>query len=159
MSAELLVHRFRLFLLTLSGLIFVGTVVELLFIEHTESLVQWIPYILAGLGLLAIAGALLRPQRATLLSLQIVMGLVVLGSLFGTYEHIEHNLAFELEIRPGATIGEVFLDALGGASPLLAPGTLALAAILALAATYYHPALAGSIAPAEKEISSYRTAR
>jgi hypothetical protein len=60
--------------------------------------------------------------------------------LIGIYEHIEHNLAFELEIRPNATAGQVFMEALGGASPLLAPGILALAAILAIAATYYHPA-------------------
>jgi hypothetical protein len=30
---------------------------------------------------------------------------------------------------------------LGGENPLLAPGILAVAAMLALAATYYHPAL------------------
>ena len=58
------------------------------------------------------------------------------------YEHIEHNLAFELEIRPNASASDVWLDALKGASPLLAPGVLGLAASLALAATYQHPALA-----------------
>jgi hypothetical protein len=68
-------------------------------------------------------------------------GLLVAGSLFGVYEHIEHNLAFELEIRPGAGLGDVWFEALKGASPLLAPGILVLAAILAIAATYYHPAL------------------
>lgn len=56
-------------------------------------------------------------------------------------EHIEHNLAFELEIRPNATTGDVFFEALSGANPLLAPGILGLAAIVALAATYYHPQL------------------
>ena len=140
MSAEIVVHRFRLFLLTLSGFILVGTVVELWLTEHTESLVQWIPFILAGLGLLGVVGVLFRPRRLTLLGLRIVMGLVVLGSFFGIYEHVEHNLAFELEIRPNATVGQVFMAALGGASPLLAPGILALAAILAIAATYYHSA-------------------
>jgi hypothetical protein len=33
------------------------------------------------------------------------------------------------------------LEALTGAAPLLAPGVLALAGVLAIAATYYHPAL------------------
>jgi hypothetical protein len=69
------------------------------------------------------------------------MLLVGLGSLFGLYEHIEHNLAFELEIRPTAAVNDVFMEALKGASPLLAPGILGLAALIALAATYYHPAL------------------
>jgi len=33
------------------------------------------------------------------------------------------------------------IKAVSGGNPLLAPGILALAAIIALAATYYHPAL------------------
>ena len=69
------------------------------------------------------------------------MGLITLGSCFGIFEHIENNLAFALEIRPNAVVSDVFFEALRGASLLLAPGILTLGAILALAATYYHPAL------------------
>lgn len=69
------------------------------------------------------------------------MFVVFLGSVFGLYEHLTHNLTFELDIRPNAAVSDVFLDALSGASPLLAPGILALGAILAIAATYCHPAL------------------
>ena len=71
------------------------------------------------------------------------MAIVFVGSLFGIYEHVEHNLAFALGIRPNAVASEVLMDALRGANPLLAPGILALAAVLALSATYYHPALRG----------------
>lgn len=140
MSAENITQRFRLFLMTLSAFILVGTVVELWLTEHTKSLVQGMPFILAGLGLLVILVVFFRPHRAMLVSLRIVMALLVLGSFFGIYEHVENNLAFELEIQPNATSSQVFMKALGGASPLLAPGILALAALLALAATYYHPA-------------------
>jgi hypothetical protein len=135
-------RRLRIFLLGIAGCICAGTIVELLLAEHTETAVQLVPFALCGLGLLAVAAALVRPQRATLIALRVVMPLLILGSLLGVYEHIEHNLAFELEIRPGATASDVWLDALKGASPLLAPGVLALAASLALAATYAHPALA-----------------
>jgi hypothetical protein len=141
MNATIILHRLRVFLLSIAGLLCVGTVLELWLTEHTESAVQLIPFGLCGLGLLAIGAALLRPQRATLLILRLSMGLMAVGSAFGIFEHIEHNLAFELEIRPTATANQVFLDALSGASPLLAPGILALAAVLAIAATYYHPAL------------------
>jgi hypothetical protein len=141
MNATVILHRLRLFLLGIAGLLCVGTVVELWLTEHTESIIQLIPFGLCGLGLLAVGAALLRPRRATLLILRLSMGLMALGSAFGIFEHIEHNLAFELEIRPTATANQVFLDALSGASPLLAPGILALAAVLAIAATYYHPAL------------------
>jgi hypothetical protein len=61
--------------------------------------------------------------------------------LFGIFEHIEHNFGFALEIQPNATAPDVFWAALGGANPLLAPGILAFAALLALAASYYHPLL------------------
>lgn len=143
MSAEIIANRFRLFLLALSGFILIGAVIELGLTGHTESLVQWIPFILAGLGLLTIMAVLFRPQRATLLGLRVVMGLLILGSFFGVYEHVENNLVFELEIRPAVTAGQAFMAALSGASPLLAPGILALAAVLAIAATYYHPVFEG----------------
>ncbi|MBI3942572.1 MAG: hypothetical protein HY326_06115 [Chloroflexi bacterium] len=101
-----------------------------------------IPYILSGLGVGAILVALTRPQRRTLLLLWGCMGVVALGSLIGMVEHIESNLGFYLEIHP-ATTGLALLTAgLRGASPLLAPGVLALGAVLAVAAAYQHPAFA-----------------
>ena len=64
-----------------------------------------------------------------------------LGSAFGVYEHIEENIAFAREIRPVATFGDVWLEGFRGANPLLAPGLLALAAVLGFAGTYGHHAL------------------
>jgi hypothetical protein len=102
---------------------------------------QLVPFVLSGLGLATVVLTVLRPQKNTLIALRAVMGLVAVGSVFGVYQHILNNVAFELEIRPNDTLNEVLFDALRGANPLLAPGILALAAILAIAATYYHPAL------------------
>ncbi len=141
MDATTIAQRLRTFLLVLAGCLCVGTAVELFLAEHTESPIQLLPFLLCGIGLLAVLAALLRPRRGTLVALRLIMGLLAAGSVFGVYEHIENNLAFELEIRPGAGLGDVWFEALKGASPLLAPGILALAAILAIAATYYHPAL------------------
>jgi hypothetical protein len=141
MDPNIIVGRLRTFLFALSGFMCAGTIVELILAEHTEEPLQFVPFVLCGLGLLAVAAALLRPRRATLIALRVVMGALMVGSLFGVYEHVAGNLAFELEIRPSATASAVWLQALKGAAPLLAPGVLALAAIVALAATYYHPAL------------------
>jgi len=135
-------RRLRTFLLVVAGCICAGTIVELFLLEHTKTLVQLTPFVLCGVGALAVATALARPKRGTLIALRAVMGLLLLGSLFGVYEHIENNLAFELEIRPNATASDVWLETLKGDSPLLAPGALAVAACLAVAATYEHPALA-----------------
>jgi hypothetical protein len=134
-------EQYRLFLLVTAAFLFVGTVVELWFAEHLESVVQGVPFVLCGIGFCAVLAAFQAPRRPVLLALRGIMGLMVLGSLYGIYEHLAHNLAFELEVRPGKTAGDVFWVALSGASPLLAPGILALAALLAGAATYRHPAL------------------
>jgi hypothetical protein len=69
------------------------------------------------------------------------MGLVVCGSLFGIYEHLANNFAFQREMNPSAPMAHALVSAVAGANPLLAPGTLAVAAVLALAASYNHPAL------------------
>lgn len=63
------------------------------------------------------------------------------GSLFGIYEHFANNIAFQREIKPNAPISDVLGSAVTRGNPLLAPSTLAVAAVLSLAATYYHPAL------------------
>ena len=141
MSPELVNHRLRRFLFVLAGFIFIGSIVELALEGHTQSPVQWIPFVLSGLGLVGVTAVLITPQRKTLISLRAVMGLVAFGSFFGIFEHIEHNIAFALELRPNAVLIDVFFEALSGANPLLAPGILALGALLALAATYYHPSL------------------
>ena len=133
--------RLRRFLLVTSALLFVGALVELWLVGHAETAVQLIPFALCGLGLVCALVALARPVRAAVLALRACMALVVLGSLYGVYEHVVENVAFQREILPGSTTGELVSAGLGGANPLLAPGILALAAALALAATYYHPAL------------------
>ena len=141
MTAETILHRLRLFLLALVGFLFVGTLVELVFTEHTDKPVQFVPFVLCGVGLFTVGMALVRPQRQSLRALRVWMGIVALGSLLGTYEHIMGNAAFYREVHPDATGLPVVAAALGGADPLVAPGILAVAAVLALAATYYHPAL------------------
>jgi hypothetical protein len=133
--------RLRQFLLVVSALLLVGTLVELWLINHMEDPVQLIPFALCGLGLVAVFVALLRPRRDVLLGLRVCMGLLVLGSLIGVYLHLESNLGFHRELHPNAPLGDLLWGTLSGANPLLAPGILSLTAALAIAATYYHPAL------------------
>ena len=141
MDAKSTLERLRMFLLLLAISMCVGTVVELLLAKHTEDTIQLIPFFLCGLGFVALLAMLLRPQRMTLWFLRGSMALIMAGSLFGIYEHLENNIAFQLELQPSASLSDVWLKALQGGNPLLAPGILALAGIIALLATYYHPAL------------------
>ncbi|HVQ38527.1 MAG TPA: hypothetical protein VMS31_13400 [Pyrinomonadaceae bacterium] len=141
MTAADILFRLRRFLLVLSVLLLGGTVIELLLVNHREDAVQLIPFFLCGLGVIALLLVWLRPRRRTVQGLRLTMLLVIVGSVFGIYEHFANNLAFQREIRPSATMSEVLMSAVAGGNPLLAPGMLAVAAMLALAATYYHPAL------------------
>ena len=134
-------QRLRTFLLGLAGWMCIGTIVELFLAKHTKDPMQFVPFMLCGVGLIAVAAALWRPRRGTLIALRGVMGLLMAGSLLGVYEHLAGNFTFELEMRPSAAWSDVWFQALRGAAPLLAPGILALAAMIAIAATYEHPAL------------------
>lgn len=142
MRAEIILDRLRRFLLVAALSIFAVTLLELWLIEHTKEAVQIIPFILCGVGLAVIAAALVRPGAATLNALRLSMPLVGIGGLVGVGFHVWSNFTFEQDIRPGAAALDLALPALKGAAPLVAPGMLLLAALLALAATYYHPALA-----------------
>jgi hypothetical protein len=135
-------QRLRAFLLGLSAWLCAGTIVELFLAKHTKDPVQLVPFVLCGVGLLAVIAAWRRPQRATLLALRGVMAILMLGSLFGIYQHLASNVAFELDMRPGAIWSDIWFQAIRGAAPLLAPGILAVAAVVAIAATYAHPTLA-----------------
>lgn len=136
----LVLSRLRAFLLVTSALLLAGTVAELLLVGHTEGFTQLIPFALCGLGLAAALAALLRPRRGVLRALRVVAALAALASLYGVYEHVAGNLALQREVNPTAAGLEFLMGALDGGNPLLAPGVLTLAAALALAATYRHPA-------------------
>jgi hypothetical protein len=133
--------RLRRFQLMLAAAVCAGVIAELALIGHTEGWVQWVPIVLSMLAIPVFAMAYTSPSRSILLVLRIGMVVLLIAGAYGLYEHFEHNLEFELEIQPNATFADVWLAALQGASPALAPGALALVGLLGLTATYKHPAL------------------
>jgi len=141
MPHEIILNRLRHFLLTVALLMFGGTLVELWLLDHTKVAVQIIPFVLCGIGLTIVAVALFRPSRPVLLVLRAAMVFEGLGSLLGIGYHLFSNFSFEHEIRPNVPLEALALPTLKGAAPIVAPGMLLFAALLAIAATYYHPAL------------------
>lgn len=138
MSAGEVLAQLRRFLLVLSMMLFVGALIELWLVGHTEDKIQWLAFVLAGLGASAALGRIFRSSRATLLLLRVCMALVILGSMLGVYEHFSGNIEFEREIQPNASTPALLSKAIKGGNPLLAPGILAIAAIVAFSATYRH---------------------
>jgi hypothetical protein len=62
------------------------------------------------------------------------------------FVHVSSNIELFTETHANASTAAIISAGLGGRNPLVAPGMLALAGILAAAATYYHPALERSAA-------------
>jgi len=97
---------------------------------------QLIPYGLCALELLVLAAYGLRPSRATALARRGVMVVIVLGSVRGMVQHLGGNLEFVQETRPNADTTRLLQGAVSGVAPLLAPGILAVTALLADAAAH-----------------------
>ncbi|MEO8434923.1 MAG: hypothetical protein ABI596_08515 [Pyrinomonadaceae bacterium] len=138
-AAEVLL-RLRRFLLVLSVSLFGGALIELWLVGHTKDTIQWLPFALCILGSLAVLLVLFRPGPGTIKALRICMAPVALGTLLGIYLHVEGNISFAREIEPNSPTTDLVLKGLAGANPLLAPGILAVAAVLAVAATYRYTA-------------------
>ena len=131
----------RRLLLALVALTALGLIVELVLLEHTESLWQWLPFGVLAAGLANVAVVARRPSPRALRALQGVMALFVVVGALGVLLHYQGNVEFELERDPSARGLTLLWRSLTGATPALAPGALAQLGLLGLAYTYRHPAL------------------
>jgi len=141
MNAVMFERWMRRFLLIIVECLCVGTVIELWLEKHIKETNQLIPFALCAAALVSVLAVQIRPNPKTIWLLRIVMIAVVLGSLLGGYLHLSANIDFQVEMRPNQATVDSFFAALMGTAPILAPGMLGLAGVLALAATYYHPAM------------------
>jgi hypothetical protein len=131
-------RRLLLFVLLCS---LVGIAIELLLLEHTESLTQWIPLALVAASVLTIAAAATWPRRPALLLMRAVMLLCVAAGALGLFLHYRGNVEFELEMNPALKGYELFRKTMMGATPTLSPGLLSQLGLLGLLYTYRHPGL------------------
>lgn len=136
MSADDRLARLRWGLLILAVGFFAGTVLELVAVGHTDSLVQFIPFVLCLLGVIAAALVAISPAPIPMNAIRGFLVVMLAGSLFGIWEHLEGNYEFAHEIRPRADTAELLREALTGGNPLMAPGMLAFGAALVIAASY-----------------------
>src|SRR4051812_19368684 len=107
-------ERLRRFLLALAICVFLATLVELVLEEHTKETLQFVPFVLCAIGLIA-AGAVLRhPVRRTLLALRAAMIVVALGGAIGAGIHLWRNFEFERDVRPNAAFTALVVATLKG---------------------------------------------
>jgi hypothetical protein len=130
----------RPLILALMAIGAVGLLAELLLLEHYESGWQWTPLVLLVALLVAVALVWRRPSPATVRFFQTVMWLCLAAGAVGVFLHYDGNVEFELEREP-LSGWLLFLEAIRGATPALAPGALAQLGLLGLVYSYRHPAL------------------
>ena len=131
-------RRLVLIVLTI-GIVGVGF--ELVLLDHTEDNWQWVPIVLLAAGLPVSIWLILSPGFAIIRAYQVLMGMFVLSGFVGQWLHYQGNVEFELEMYPSREGLELVWEALGGAYPSLAPGTMTLLGLLGLVACLRHPAL------------------
>ncbi|MDO8793214.1 MAG: hypothetical protein Q7J25_01180 [Vicinamibacterales bacterium] len=133
--------RIRTILLGTLAAGLVGTLTELLLLGHFESAPQWIPLALLAIGIVVVTWHAARPSTLTVRALQVTMALCVAAGALGVGLHYDGNVEFELEITPAMGGLELVRKALTGATPVMAPGAMAMLGLIGLAHAYRHPCM------------------
>lgn len=118
-----------------------GVGFELVLLDHMEDPWQWAPIVLLAAALPVSIWLILSPGFAVIRTYQAMMVLFVISGFTGQWLHYQGNVEFELEMYPSRQGIELVWEALGGAYPSLAPGTMILFGFLGLVACLRHPAL------------------
>ena len=122
--------RVAILLVLLLGVI--GTGVELLLLGHTEDLWQWEPLVMLALGLPVLLWHAVVGSAWSRRLCGATMMLYVASGVIGTFLHYRGNVEFELEMVPALGGMSLFQEAMTGATPVLAPGTLVQLGLLGL---------------------------
>ena len=125
-------RQIRTALLVLIIVACLGTTVELLLLEHYDDPWQFTPLVLLPLGAMVIGWHARRPGRASLGALRVVMALFLASGAVGSLLHYLGNAEFARERMPELRGAALFREAITGATPALAPGTMMLLGALGL---------------------------
>jgi hypothetical protein len=73
-----------------------GTVTELVLLEHYEEPLQFVPLVLIAAAIIVLAWHAMRRDASSLTALQIVMGLFVLAGFVGMVAHFTGSAEYQL---------------------------------------------------------------
>lgn len=133
-GAGSVVERLRLWILGVLVLGLIGTVTELVLLEHYEQALQFVPLVLIAMGVVVLVWHYARADTASLRALQIVMGLFVLAGFAGMAAHFNGSAEYQLELDPEMSTWDLLEKILHAkAPPLLAPGMMIQMGLLGLA--------------------------
>ena len=137
-----ILNKVRRILLAIVALGMAGTLTELILLEHTEDLLQWIPIALLGAGAAVLVWHSISGGIASLRLMRLLMWGYIAAGIAGVYFHFQGSVEFKLESQPTLAGMALFWQAIRAKTPpLLAPGAMVQLGLLGLAYTYRHPVL------------------
>jgi hypothetical protein len=111
-----------------------GTVTELVLLEHYEQPLQLVPLVLIVAAVAATGWEYRRQDVTSRRAMQIVMALFVLAGFAGFVAHFHGSAEYQLELNPDMSNWELLEKILRAkAPPLLAPGMMLQLGLLGLA--------------------------
>ena len=132
----------RRWLLAILVVACIGTLIELLLLDHDEDVWQLVPLVLLSAGIVCAAWATIRPSAAAVRSLQALMCLFVASGGAGLYFHYSANVEFQRDLDPSLASMALFWKVMAAkAPPALAPAVMAQLGLIGLVFSYRHPAL------------------
>lgn len=140
MPSETVLSRLRLFIAAILVAGALGTLVELILLEHYEEPAQLVPLALIVLQLVTLAWNYRSGNRTSRTALFVVMAISVLSGFVGFLAHFEGAAEFQEELHPEIGGWELMLKVLHAkAPPLLAPGMMIQLGLLGLAFVWSAP--------------------
>jgi len=128
------IELLRRWILVILALGLLGTVTELVLLEHYEQPLQFVPLVLIVAALAALWWEFTRRDMAGRRALQVVMALFVLAGFAGFAAHFYGSAEYQLELNPDMSNWELLEKILRAkAPPLLAPGMMLQLGLLGLA--------------------------
>lgn len=115
---------------------FVGLEAELLLLKHTEGFWQIVPLVLLALGLVVTSWYAGTKSAAAVKVLTIAMVLFLASGAVGTFQHLQGNIIYEQESNPGLGGRELYVAAVQGSTPTLAPGAMVQLGLLGLVVAF-----------------------
>jgi uncharacterized membrane protein len=128
------IELLRSWILVILVLGLLGTVTELVLLEHYEQPTQFVPLVLIVAALATLFWEFRRRDMASRRAMQIVMALFVLAGFVGFVAHFRGSAEYQLELNPDMSNWELLEKILRAkAPPLLAPGMMLQLGLLGLA--------------------------
>ena len=117
-----------------------GTVTELVLLEHYEQPLQFVPLVLIVAAVAVLIWEFRQHDTASRRAVQIVMALFVLAGFVGFVAHFYGSAEYQLELNPEMSNWELMEKVLRAkAPPLLAPGMMLQLGLLGLAYVFSDP--------------------